>query len=52
MAERTLIILKPDAIQRRLAGQIIERFERKGFRLAAAKLLWISMEQARRHYAV
>jgi len=52
MAERTLIILKPDALQRHLAGRIVERFERKGFRLAAAKLLWISQEQARRHYAV
>ncbi|UCG48959.1 MAG: nucleoside-diphosphate kinase [Phycisphaerales bacterium] len=52
MAERTLIIIKPDAIQRHLAGEIIGRFERKGFKLVAAKFMRISEELARRHYAV
>ncbi len=52
MTERTLIILKPDAIQRHLAGQIITRFERKGFRLVAARLMQITEELARKHYAV
>jgi len=52
MAERTLIIIKPDAIQRHLAGRIIERFENKGFKLVAAKFLQISKEPASQFYAV
>jgi nucleoside-diphosphate kinase len=52
MAERTLIIIKPDAIQRHLAGRIIERFERKGFKLVAAKFMQISKEQASQLYTV
>lgn len=52
MAERTLIIIKPDGIQRHLAGEIITRLERKGFKLVAAKFLQISEETARQHYAV
>jgi nucleoside-diphosphate kinase len=51
MTERTLIIIKPDAVQRHLAGQIIGRFEAKGLKLVAAKLMQISEELARRHYA-
>jgi nucleoside-diphosphate kinase len=49
--ERTLIILKPDAIQRRLAGRIIQRFEEKGLAIVGAKLLMLSRELAERHYA-
>jgi len=52
MKERTLIIIKPDAIQRHLGGQIIRRLEEKGFKLVAAKFMTISEELARRHYAV
>jgi nucleoside-diphosphate kinase len=52
MAERTLIIIKPDGIQRHLAGKIISRFEQKGFKLVAAKFMQISEELARKHYAV
>ena len=52
MAERTLIIVKPDAVQRHLAGEIIGRFEAKGFKLVAAKFMTIPEELARRHYAV
>lgn len=52
MAERTLIIIKPDAVQRHLVGEIIQRFERKGFKLVAAKFMQISEELARKHYAV
>ena len=48
--ERTLIILKPDAIQRRLVGEIIQRFERKGLRLAAMKLSRVDRERAEEHY--
>lgn len=50
MIERTLIIIKPDAVQRHLTGQIISRFERKGFKLVAAKFMLIPEELARRHY--
>lgn len=50
--ERTLVILKPDAIQRRLAGRILARFEAKGFTLAAVRLLHVSEEMARKLYAV
>lgn len=49
--ERTLIILKPDAVQRRLSGEIIHRFERKGLRIAGMKLMQISRELAERLYA-
>jgi nucleoside-diphosphate kinase len=52
MSEHTLIIIKPDGIQRHLAGEIIGRFERKGFKLAAAKFIQISKELARQLYAV
>lgn len=52
MTERTLIIIKPDGIQRHLAGQIIQRFEQKGLKLVAAKFTQISEDLARRHYAV
>ncbi len=52
MAERTLIIVKPDGIQRHLAGEIISRFERKGFKLVAAKFIQIPEAVAREHYAV
>lgn len=50
--ERTLIIVKPDAVQRSLIGQIIHRFERRGLRVVAMKFMQISEELARRHYAV
>ena len=50
--ERTLVIIKPDGVQRGLAGDIISRFERRGLRIAALKLMQISLELARRHYAV
>jgi nucleoside-diphosphate kinase len=49
--ERTLIILKPDCIHRRLIGRIIQRFEDKGLNIAAMKLMQISTELAERHYA-
>jgi len=52
MVERTLIIIKPDAVQRHLAGQIISRFEQKGLKVVAAKFLHISEETAQKHYAV
>ena len=52
MTERTLVIIKPDCIQRHLAGEIIRRFERKGFKLVAAKFLRASDKLACQVYAV
>ncbi len=49
--EQTLIILKPDAVQRRLTGRIIQRFEDKGLVLTGMKLMQISRDLAERHYA-
>ena len=49
--ERTLIILKPDAIQRGLMGKIVTRFEEKGLQVVGAKLMMISEELAAKHYA-
>ena len=50
--ERTLIIIKPDAVQRGLTGEIISRFERRGLRIAAMKMIWIDEPLAREHYAI
>ncbi len=50
--QRTLILLKPDAVQRRLVGEITARFERKGLRLVGLKLVQVSRELAEKHYAV
>jgi nucleoside-diphosphate kinase len=49
--ERTLILVKPDAFARNLSGEIIARFERKGLRLAAMKLMTMDRELGSRHYA-
>lgn len=50
--ERTLILLKPDAVQRGLVGHILSRFEGKGLKIAAMKLMRITPELAAKHYAV
>lgn len=50
--QRTLILLKPDCVQRRLIGDVVQRFERKGLRLVAMKLLRASRDLAEKHYAV
>lgn len=52
MAERTLIIIKPDGLQRHLTGRIISRFEQKGFKLIAAKFLQVSEPMAAKLYGV
>jgi nucleoside-diphosphate kinase len=49
--ERTLVLLKPDCIQRRLIGRVIARFEDKLFNIAAMRMMRITPELARRHYA-
>ena len=48
---RTLVICKPDAVERGLSGEIIGRIERKGLRMVAAELRLITTEEAGRHYA-
>ena len=49
--ERTLILLKPDALQRGIAMHILERFERRGLRIVGLKLVSVSKSEASRHYA-
>jgi nucleoside-diphosphate kinase len=50
MAERTLVLIKPDAMERRLAGEILGRFEQRGLAVRAAKLVQVDRELAGRHY--
>ncbi len=49
--DRTLILVKPDAFARSLTGEIIARFERKGLKIVALKLMTLTEDLARRHYA-
>ncbi len=49
--ETTLVLLKPDCVQRRLVGEIISRFERKGMNVVAMKMLRVTPELSREHYA-
>jgi nucleoside-diphosphate kinase len=51
MPDRTLILVKPDAFERGLTGEVIARFERKGLTLVALKLMQIDVELAETHYA-
>lgn len=51
MIERTLVMLKPDCLQRGITGEIISRFERKGLKFVAMKMMSITMEKAEKHYA-
>jgi nucleoside-diphosphate kinase len=50
-AEKTLVLLKPDAMQRKLAGEILRRFEDRGLDVRAARLLTVDRDLADRHYA-
>jgi len=50
--ERTLVVLKPDAVQRAIAGEILARFERRGLRIVALRLLRVDRPMAEKHYAV
>lgn len=50
MAERTLVLIKPDAMQRRLAGEILGRLEQRGLTVRAAKLMQVDRDLAGRHY--
>jgi nucleoside-diphosphate kinase len=51
VAERTLVLIKPDAMQRRLAGEILARFEQRGLEVRAAKLVHVDEALAGKHYA-
>ena len=50
--EQTLVLVKPDGVQRGLIGEIISRLEKRGLRLAAAKFMAVSQELAETHYAI
>jgi nucleoside-diphosphate kinase len=50
--ERTLIIVKPDGVQRGLTGEIISRFENRGLRIVGMKFMMVSRELAEKHYAI
>ncbi|MBD0348970.1 MAG: nucleoside-diphosphate kinase [Thermoleophilia bacterium] len=50
-AERTLVLVKPDAMERRLAGEIVRRFEQRGLTIRAAKLVQVDRALAEEHYA-
>lgn len=49
--QRTLVLLKPDAVQRSVMGEIITRFERAGFKVVAMKMVWADREFSKQHYA-
>ncbi len=49
--ERTLVLIKPDAVQRGLAGEILARFERRGLQIREARLVQVDRDLAERHYA-
>ena len=50
--ERTLVLIKPDGVQRSLVGEVISRLERRGLRLVGAKFMSVSQELAQTHYAI
>jgi nucleoside-diphosphate kinase len=49
--EQTLVLIKPDAVQRGLAGEILARFERRGLQIREARLVQVDLELAEQHYA-
>lgn len=51
MLQRSLVLLKPDCVERRLMGQVISRFEAKGLNIVAMKMLRVTQELAKQHYA-
>jgi len=52
MMERTFVMIKPDGVQRRLIGKILQRFEESGLKIVAMKFLKVSQEMAEKHYEV
>ncbi|MBU6145960.1 MAG: nucleoside-diphosphate kinase [Paenibacillaceae bacterium] len=51
MTQKTFVMVKPDGVKRKLIGEVVSRFERKGLTLVAAKFLWLTDPQAQAHYA-
>ncbi len=51
MREQSFVMLKPDAVKRRLAGEVLSRFEKRGLKIVAAKMMVINPELAKKHYA-
>jgi nucleoside-diphosphate kinase len=52
VTERTLVLVKPDGVQRQLVGRIVSRFEERGLKIVALKLVAVDRELAERHYAI
>ena len=52
MVQRTLVVFKPDAVQRAIVGELLARFERRGLRIAAMRALKVERAMAEKHYAV
>lgn len=50
MIERTLVLIKPDGVQRGLVGRVVERFENVGLKIVGMKMVWIDKEFAKKHY--
>ncbi|HEX7468970.1 MAG TPA: nucleoside-diphosphate kinase [Methanobacterium sp.] len=50
MKQRSFVMLKPDAVKRRLAGEVLGRFEKRGLKIIAAKMMIIDTNQAKKHY--
>ena len=48
--DKTLVIIKPDGVQRALSGRIIQRFEDAGLKIVAMKMVWIDKDFAKKHY--
>jgi len=52
VTERTLVLIKPDGVQRQLVGRIVDRYEERGLKIVGLKLTWIDRALAERHYEV
>lgn len=50
MLERTLVLIKPDGVQRQIAGEIISRFEKTGMKIIGMKMAWVDKDFAKKHY--
>jgi nucleoside-diphosphate kinase len=50
MIQRTLVLIKPDGVERGITGEIIQRYERKGLKIIAIKMVWIDKRMALKHY--
>ncbi len=52
VVEQTLVLVKPDGVRRRLIGEVISRFEKKGLKIKALKMMWFTREKAEEFYSV